>query len=56
VVKQRTTGLGNASKEQVRSMVALMFRLPDDMILDRSDALAIAVCHARQHPLLKVSR
>jgi crossover junction endodeoxyribonuclease RuvC len=53
LVKQRATGRGNASKEQVRSMVALMFRLSDDMILDRSDALAIAVCHAQQHPLLR---
>ncbi len=55
LVKQRATGRGNASKEQVRSMVALMFRLSDDMILDRSDALAIAICHAQQHPLLRTA-
>jgi crossover junction endodeoxyribonuclease RuvC len=49
-IKQAVTGHGNASKEQVAHMLMSLLRLssmPD--LLDASDALAVAVCHAYQH-------
>ena len=49
-VKQAVTGNGHASKAQVARMLASLLGLsvlPD--LLDASDALAVAVCHAYQH-------
>ena len=46
-VKQAVTGHGNASKEQVARMLVSLLQLqamPE--LLDASDALAVAVCHA----------
>jgi len=48
-IKQAVTGNGNASKEQVAHMLMSLLQLrsmPD--LLDASDALAAAVCHAYQ--------
>jgi len=46
-VKQSVTGNGNASKEQVASMVQrlLQFKENPEQLLDATDALAVAVCH-----------
>jgi crossover junction endodeoxyribonuclease RuvC len=48
VVKQQITGHGQADKHQVRSMLALLFGWSPTTPLDESDALAVAVCHARR--------
>jgi crossover junction endodeoxyribonuclease RuvC len=50
-VKRAVVGVGTASKEQVRFMVKSLLALTRaDMILDTSDALAVALCHLhRRH-------
>ena len=45
--KKMLTGNGAASKEQVKWMVEQMFSMRSDS-LDATDALALAVCHARE--------
>ncbi len=48
-VKQAVAGRGNASKEQVQFMVKAILRARDaSMILDASDALAVAICHIQR--------
>ena len=45
-VKKAVVGNGQATKEQVQSMVARLLRMDDPPTpLDASDALAVAVCH-----------
>ena len=45
-VKQSVTGNGNASKEQVASMLITLFRIREaPRLLDATDALAVALCH-----------
>jgi crossover junction endodeoxyribonuclease RuvC len=45
-VKKAVVGVGGASKEQVRSMVRSLLRLPGTrMGFDTSDAIAVALCH-----------
>lgn len=51
LVKLQVAGTGAATKEQVRAMVCMQFGLAQTMVLDESDALAIAICHARRPPL-----
>ena len=49
-VKQAVTGNGHASKEQVAHMLMSLLQLPQmPDLLDASDALAVAVCHAYQN-------
>lgn len=47
-VKQAVVGNGNATKEQVAYMVRALLSLSDkeEMPLDASDALAVALCHS----------
>ena len=53
-VKKAITGNGNASKEQVASMVNRILNITTPHpILDASDALAIALCHSQQNHILK---
>ncbi|NLR94140.1 MULTISPECIES: crossover junction endodeoxyribonuclease RuvC [Flammeovirga] len=49
-VKAAVTGNGNASKEQVANMLMSMlkFKIDDNTLLDATDALGVAVCHAYQ--------
>jgi crossover junction endodeoxyribonuclease RuvC len=48
-VKKSVVGRGNASKEQVRFMVKALLQTGDaSMVLDSSDALAIAICHLQR--------
>ena len=48
-IKQVVTGYGHASKEQVARMLMSLLQLPSiPDLLDASDALAVAVCHAYQ--------
>jgi crossover junction endodeoxyribonuclease RuvC len=46
--KLAVCGSGNASKQQVASMMAALFSLKTDEIpLDSTDAIALALCHAQ---------
>jgi crossover junction endodeoxyribonuclease RuvC len=48
-VKQAVVGKGNATKEQVRFMVRALLSAPSHaMVLDASDALAVAICHCHR--------
>lgn len=48
-IKQSITGNGNASKEQVASMLQRLLKFKETPeFLDATDGLAIAVCHAFQ--------
>lgn len=49
-VKKSVTGNGNASKQQVQFMVRSMLEVAksEEMSLDASDALAVALCHAHR--------
>lgn len=52
-VKQSVTGNGNASKEQVFSMLQSIFKFKETpSYLDASDALAVAVCHHFQNKII----
>lgn len=45
-IKQSVTGNGNASKDQVAQMVAVLLKTElDPEFFDATDALAIAICH-----------
>jgi crossover junction endodeoxyribonuclease RuvC len=46
-VKKAVTGSGSADKEQVRKMVSLLVGAELDGPADRSDAVAVAICHAQ---------
>lgn len=51
-VKQSVTGNGNASKEQVAAMLKNLLKFQDDdVLLDATDALGVAVCHFFQSKL-----
>ncbi len=45
LIKQTVAGYGNASKEQVQSMVVKILSLSQTPQSDAADALAIAICH-----------
>ena len=47
-VKKAVVGGGRAAKEQVWFMVRTQLKLEEDRGLDASDALAVAMCHARR--------
>ncbi|NLI47958.1 MAG: crossover junction endodeoxyribonuclease RuvC [Acidobacteria bacterium] len=50
-VKKALVGYGRAEKEQVRGMVLLLLGLRgQELPLDASDALAVALCHAHTYP------
>ncbi|SPD72027.1 component of RuvABC resolvasome, endonuclease [uncultured Desulfobacterium sp.] len=58
-VKKSIVGYGRAGKEQVRSMVNVILRLKQNLNLDTSDALAVAICHlnwTRYSPPAEISR
>lgn len=55
-VKQALTGYGQASKNQIQSMVGAILHLPKKITQDDSaDALAIAITHAFSYKLRKIS-
>lgn len=46
LVKQSITGMGRASKEQVKYFLQKVYNLTDlDQSLDATDAIAVAICH-----------
>jgi len=51
LVKKSVTGFGGAEKEQVCRMVMMLLGVREPIrILDASDALAVAICHAHACP------
>ncbi|MFC1493831.1 crossover junction endodeoxyribonuclease RuvC [Thermodesulfobacteriota bacterium] len=44
-IKKSVVGYGRATKEQVRSMIQMILKLPSKLGPDTSDALAAAICH-----------
>jgi len=49
-IKQSVTGNGNASKEQVAGMLGQIYGFDfSTQMLDASDAVATAICHAQQN-------
>lgn len=50
-VKLAIVGKGAAQKEQVKHMVTRLLALQQDLQIDESDALAIAMCHAQHQTL-----
>ncbi|MDH5485107.1 MAG: crossover junction endodeoxyribonuclease RuvC [Gammaproteobacteria bacterium] len=50
-VKSAVVGTGNASKDQVQHMMAMILKLDNDLQADQADALGIALCHAHNRKL-----
>ena len=48
VVKKSVVGVGRAEKSQVAFMVSQVLGCRNDLAVDASDALAVAVCHLNQ--------
>lgn len=56
-VKKASTGVGNASKEQVQLMVRTILKVEGTFdSADAADALALAICHASGHRLREAAR
>lgn len=45
MIKKALTGYGKADKEQVQLMVKRLLHIEGPLLLDRSDAMAVALCH-----------
>jgi crossover junction endodeoxyribonuclease RuvC len=45
VIKKAVAGYGRAGKDQVQSMVKKLLNINEALLLDRSDAMAVAICH-----------
>ena len=52
-VKQALVGKGGADKEQVAHMVKFLLKIQENMRLDASDALGVALCHAHHQQTLR---
>ena len=52
-VKKSTTGKGNADKRSVRLMVFHYLNIQSEAREDASDALALAICHAKKRETLR---
>jgi len=55
-VKQAIVGTGTARKDQVAKMVMHLLALDEQPQEDAADALALAICHHRQHALPETLR
>ena len=55
-IKQAIAGRGNAAKAQVQHMVRALLKLPGAPQADAADALAVALCHGHQQPLVNAMR
>lgn len=45
MIKKALAGYGRAGKEQVQFMVKRLLNIDVDLLMDRSDAMAVAICH-----------
>ena len=52
-VKQAIVGKGGASKEQVQHMVRVLLSIDGALLMDASDALGIALCHAHSRTVAR---
>ncbi len=50
-VKSAVVGTGNATKDQVQHMMAMLLKLEKGLQADQADALGIALCHAHNRQL-----
>jgi len=48
-IKSAVVGYGQATKDQIQSMIASLLRLKLSIAADAADALAAAVCHLHRH-------
>jgi|SRR5688572_13900372 len=56
-IKQSVTGNGSATKEQVSDMLCRMLKLkPEQISLDATDALSVAICHHYQKGRIVTSK
>jgi crossover junction endodeoxyribonuclease RuvC len=55
-VKRHVADYGASSKEQVQMMVKLLLEMPElPQPFDAADALAVAICHARENKLKEIA-
>ncbi|HIJ84639.1 MAG: crossover junction endodeoxyribonuclease RuvC [Magnetococcales bacterium] len=54
-VKKAVVGYGRAEKHQVQEMVKMLLAMPKQAPADAADALAVAICHLNQIPLLRLT-
>ncbi|MBF0145240.1 MAG: crossover junction endodeoxyribonuclease RuvC [Magnetococcales bacterium] len=54
-IKKAVVGYGRAEKPQVQEMVRVLLSMPRKAAVDASDALAAALCHLNQSPLLRLA-
>jgi crossover junction endodeoxyribonuclease RuvC len=54
-IKNSVTGHGRAEKDQVAFMVKSILKQDEDFAPDASDALAAAICHANQKPMMTLA-
>lgn len=54
-VKKAVVGYGRAEKHQVQEMVKMLLAMSKPAPTDAADALAAAVCHLNQAPLLRLA-
>lgn len=45
MIKKALAGYGRADKDQVQFMVKRLLNIDETLLLDRSDAMAVAICH-----------
>jgi crossover junction endodeoxyribonuclease RuvC len=55
MVKKSVVGTGHADKEQVAMMVKTLLPASNAASADASDALAVAICHAHQRTITKLT-
>ena len=54
-IKQAVVGYGKATKQQIQKMVQVLLKLKELPKPDHAaDALALAICHARSHKVLRL--
>ncbi len=51
-IKNAVVGTGNATKDQVKQMMAMLLNLKKDLQADEADALGVALCHAHNRKLV----
>ena len=51
-VKSAVVGTGNATKDQVQHMMAMLLNMTKELQADEADALGIALCHAHNRKLV----
>ena len=53
-IKKAITGMGHASKDQIKFMAKQIFRLKEIPDVDAADAIAVGVCHANNYSYKKL--